>query len=651
MRVSTLNSILFSLFMAFAIVQPASAQKARMAVSSFSEDMMDQTANTHPNIVWDQNGEKCALIKISTTQKGFMFDVGSLGVMKVEEQNDSHPAEIWVYVPEGAMKLSIQHKQLGSISDYDMGRRLQKAKTYRLELTSDDVSTLVIDYDNNRYMRLKLVPPTASIKINGMDQRVDADGICEITMPFGNHTYRATAADYHTLDGQLSVSASTPETVVISLAPAFGYLTVRGNRDMEGATVFVDGMSVGKVPLTDYPVASGDHKLTVRKRLYTPFSDNFSVTDTAHVYIIPRSFPNYETVELVCEDPQAEIYLNGEYLGTGSWKGPIEIGSGTIETQRTNYTPASITVDVMKGDRRRITVPAPTPIYGTLDLQTTPSGADVYLNGKYMGTTPFANAMLLVGDYHVDLKKKGCRSESLDLIVSENSVTRRSVRLVDYCTATVYSEPSYSSVYINGRYVGSTPYTLNLTGGEYDVRVAQNGYTTFNKTMQLNGTTDDFTVRLHKVLVKRNEFYLQAGYNILGMNSLSMGAGFFYHDFNMEGNYNMTLGEEDGLKPWSWNVRMGWGIRIGTRVRLTPQVGATFVNTDEIGNEKGKAIAVTGGLRLNFAIASWFGISVTPEYSYGVSRNDTYEWLEKADNKYKNYVDGIGLNASINIFF
>lgn len=58
----------------------------------------DLTANKAATIVEDQNGDKCALIRVQTTQKGFHFDVGSLGVQKVEDQ---HPGEIWVYVPQG----------------------------------------------------------------------------------------------------------------------------------------------------------------------------------------------------------------------------------------------------------------------------------------------------------------------------------------------------------------------------------------------------------------------------------------------------------------------------------------------------------------------------------------------------------------------
>ena len=47
----------------------------------------DLTASDAP--VHDQNGNICALIRVQSTMKGFHFDVGSLGVQKVE---DNHPS-------------------------------------------------------------------------------------------------------------------------------------------------------------------------------------------------------------------------------------------------------------------------------------------------------------------------------------------------------------------------------------------------------------------------------------------------------------------------------------------------------------------------------------------------------------------------------
>lgn len=101
-----------------------------MSVIEFRPDESDLTANTAGTIVYDQNGDKCGLIKIETTEFGFSFDAGSLGVVKSEQ----HTGEVWVYVPEGVKRLSISHPKLEKIRDYDLGMSIKRARTYIMKL-------------------------------------------------------------------------------------------------------------------------------------------------------------------------------------------------------------------------------------------------------------------------------------------------------------------------------------------------------------------------------------------------------------------------------------------------------------------------------------------------------------------------------------
>ena len=101
---------------------PMSLLAQKMNVQSFSFQSNDMTANLEGTIVYDQNDNKCALIKIETTEKGFTFDVGVLGIVKTEY----HPGEIWLYVPYGVKTITISHPTFGVLRDYDMGMRLGK---------------------------------------------------------------------------------------------------------------------------------------------------------------------------------------------------------------------------------------------------------------------------------------------------------------------------------------------------------------------------------------------------------------------------------------------------------------------------------------------------------------------------------------------
>ena len=132
---------------------------AQIAVASFSLLENDLTAISSGTMVMDQNGDKCALIKVETTQKGFTFNAGQLGVTKTVQQ----VGEIWVYVPAGVRRITISHPQLGILRDYDLGMSVQKAKTYLLKLTTGTVTTIVEESLQSQYLVFTVSPADAIV--------------------------------------------------------------------------------------------------------------------------------------------------------------------------------------------------------------------------------------------------------------------------------------------------------------------------------------------------------------------------------------------------------------------------------------------------------------------------------------------------------
>ena len=89
----------------------ASAQN--ISIKSFKLLPTDLTANLEGTKEIDQNGEVAALIKVITTETGFVFDVGMLCIVRQVQQ----VGEIWVYVPHGVQRISINHQKLGRLAE------------------------------------------------------------------------------------------------------------------------------------------------------------------------------------------------------------------------------------------------------------------------------------------------------------------------------------------------------------------------------------------------------------------------------------------------------------------------------------------------------------------------------------------------------
>ena len=659
-----------------------------MSIASFKMDEADQTANVSPTMRMDVNGEKCALIKIATTQKNFSFDVGSLGVTEIEWQNTDHPGEIWLYVPNGAMKISIQHPQFGSIKDYDFGSRLKKGRTYVMDLTSDKVNTLVVDYENSQILEIEVFPSDADFYINGLKQRLDRNGRTSITLPFGTHSYRGVASNYHPTESQVVINnKNNKQSLSVHLKPAFGYLNINATPESRGGEVYIDDTKIGSLPISKFPLKSGMHKLSVYQKLFSPYTEQIAMTDDGSISITPILKPNYAEYEITVDgDNGAKIYCDGEYLGIGGWKGKLEAGDHILAVTKDRHRSNTEKIQVVKDTPRKVSLSRPMPIYGTLEITTQPRNASVYIdnNTKPAGQTNYVNRQLLIGSHHIKLVLPGYKTEEFDVNIKDGQLERVNKTLTDYCNATIYSTPN-ANVSIDGIQLGKTPVRINKTAGVYQVKLTAHGYTTYSKKMYLDGNTKDISIKLQRNYTRPNEFYAQVGVNIGGLLAFNVGAGAYYHNINLEANYLLGINDSEKIywtnktgktdpfsatyKATGWNLKVGYGLRLHSRVRLTPQLGCQSITLKEIvdndfslkyptlsqyynysGAADGANVAsFNGGLRCNVALTSWLGISISPEYLIGVGRSKGFEALSKVSSQIKGYANGFNCNVSFNI--
>ena len=332
------------LFTLYIILLTAFAVHAQnLSVESFRMDIKDLTANTAGTTVLDQNGEKCALIKVETTQTGFSFNTGSLGVMKTEQ----HVGEIWVYVPEGVKRITISHQQLGILRDYELGETVKRARTYILKLITGEVHTVVKKARTSQYVVFQLQPANAVVMLNG-EMLATQDGTATKMMKFGTYDYQVQAPDYLPQMGKITVNDPKQKHVVsVSLKPNFT-----------------------------------------------------SVTLTA--------------------DNNAEIWVNGDKKGTGSWTGPLGAGTYEFETRLAGHRSASQTRDItVLSEPISIRLQSPTPIYGDADISSLPAMADIYIDGTKRGQTPQLIDQLLIGQHQLRLSKQGYADYSGTININE----------------------------------------------------------------------------------------------------------------------------------------------------------------------------------------------------------------------------------------
>lgn len=123
--------IVFIFLVMASLASSAQSRAKEFYVSSFKHLPLDLDARTLRPVI-DQNGQKAALIKLVTTDGGFDFDVGIMGVTAVNKE----VGEIWIYVPEKVQKITVRHPKYGVIRDWYFPVAIESGEVYEMLLNT-----------------------------------------------------------------------------------------------------------------------------------------------------------------------------------------------------------------------------------------------------------------------------------------------------------------------------------------------------------------------------------------------------------------------------------------------------------------------------------------------------------------------------------
>lgn len=302
-----------------------------------------------------------------------------------------------------------------------VGVSLQPGKVYRLDLSVESSYQIVKQFTGAGLSGIKMtISPEESRVYYGTsrDQMINfeqvSDGYFDASMPEGKYYFKIESEFYEPYETEITIGKGMKE-VDVELVPSFGFLNI--SSDPDGADVYLDGKRIGVTPIrkTDR-VSKGEHSVLFRMPDYYVTERRVTVRGDGTVQQVPMAElkPQFGTVVLLCDDPEAVLTItdpSGKEVFRG-WSGEsARLNSQAIyklEASKPSHISQSqgIVGNTIEGKEVEIKVDVPVPIYGGLQISSVPSRAEVYIDGKYAGTTLFAQA-LLVGAHQVELRKEG----------------------------------------------------------------------------------------------------------------------------------------------------------------------------------------------------------------------------------------------------
>ncbi len=222
----------------------------------------------------------------------------------------------------------------------------------------------------------------------------------------------------------VNTAANEPQFVVFTVSP-------------NNAVVIIDNQHY---TLTDGAMSivldGGSYSYTVTAAGYHPQSGTFTIAGSKIVKDI-RLKADAATVTLTAPD-NAEIWVNGVMKGTNSWSGTLNSGTYIFEARKAGHKSATLSKHITSAQSvQSYTLPAPTPIFGSLIISGTPINADVTLDGKAVGQLPLKLGDILVGEHTVVVSKSGYEPYTQSVTIADGRTATINATLKKQITSTL----------------------------------------------------------------------------------------------------------------------------------------------------------------------------------------------------------------------
>jgi hypothetical protein len=173
-------------------------------------------------------------------------------------------------------------------------------------------------------------------------------------------------------------------------------------------------------------------------------------------------------------------------------------GYHTIEIDYPGYQPYITSVYVDVGASPEIDASlVPLQTYGSMFIDSTPQGADVYVDGNYEGTSPVTVGGIAEGPHQVELHLAGYEVLTRTVSVTAGQGSTMNLVMAPYSSSSQYGSIDISSdipgavIYLDGTYKGSTlsGTTFNIISvgpGSHTLLLHVPGYTDFTRTVAVS---------------------------------------------------------------------------------------------------------------------------------------------------------------------
>lgn len=298
----------------------------------------------------------------------------------------------------------------------------------------------------------------------------------------GRHLIRIVKEGYEAYEVLENVGGDLKKvTAHLKKVVTEGELIIR--TEPPGATLTLNGRSVGKSPYEGKNLSPGIYRIRITKEGYENLEKAEIVDAGKRVEVwaqLTQLKPKEGDLEVRSEPPEGKVYLDGKYMGETPLFAPrIPPGRYSLLVLKEGYHPFEERVEVKGADRKKVVATLRRRM-GEVAVNLKTPGASLSIDGKPVEVGPGKTLErdFPSGSYRIKVTKEGYETWERDLVVRAGERVEVSVELkAKGGELLVRTEPSGASIYLDGKSVGTGSYEgKGLSPGTYKIRVAKEGY-------------------------------------------------------------------------------------------------------------------------------------------------------------------------------
>jgi hypothetical protein len=125
--------------------------------------------------------------------------------------------------------------------------------------------------------------------------------------------------------------------------------TIEIDCEIDGATVDIDGKTVGKTPLTGQPAAAGNHDVRIRKLGYLEYTESVTVVSGKTLRVMADLLPFAGVLKVTSNVSGATVSVDGKVIGKVPLEQEIKIGQRLVAVSAPGYSPFTTTLHANPG--------------------------------------------------------------------------------------------------------------------------------------------------------------------------------------------------------------------------------------------------------------------------------------------------------------